>query len=340
MGASAQLDAQEAQAWKVLQNSIVYLDLGTEGKAVAAYVGQDGLFIAQRNVVTSSVLSGRRVTGERMTFTVVSRDAPSQLVLLRAESGYGDMLPVKSPPEALVSGRGLLAVLATGPIRAELSSSQRIGVLSTSRRLIPLNEIRFETPNGLVGNALVFTREGNFVGAIYATLTSGPTKAGVGAGIGDGTQTTKSEAANVGGARNELRSKGSSSNDAPKSLKVMGPMSLVVAYTPAADITAKAFSGFLSDDHTPRYASLGVMCKDALGGGALVQSVEAGSSAAKAGLAINDVITSMGGYLVRNQIDFAKALYRLEAGKEISIQVNRIGTSQSLKVTLGAIKIQ
>lgn len=284
-----------------------------------------------------------------MSFLVVSRDAPSQLALIKAESGYEKMTPVKAPPVGLASGRGLLAVLSTGPIRAELTSSQKIGVLSSSRRLVPLNEIRFEAPGGPLGNALVFTREGNFVGAIYATLNAPANQNGFGSQSGQAGQggimpiaQGPSQDACPRETQNGLPTqKGIVPSEITQNQKYgLGPLSLVVAYTPSAEITAKAFSGFLSEDKTPKYAALGVMCKDAIGGGALVQSIDAGSAAAKAGMLANDVIESMGGFPVKNQIDFAKLLYKQEPGQKLAIRVRRVGVIHNFEATLGAITIR
>jgi S1-C subfamily serine protease len=69
-------------------------------------------------------------------------------------------------------------------------------------------------------------------------------------------------------------------------------------------------------------------------GGVTVASVSAGGPAASAGLRVGDVITSVGGARVNDPDDVAAAIQDRRPGESISVEVQRGGSSETLKVTL------
>ncbi len=68
--------------------------------------------------------------------------------------------------------------------------------------------------------------------------------------------------------------------------------------------------------------------------GAYVSSVTEGSCAEKAGIRVEDIITSLGGYKVENLTDLTRALRNYQAGDEVTVTVYRGGAELSLTVIL------
>jgi S1-C subfamily serine protease len=173
--------------------------------------------------------------------------------------------------------------------------------MKPSRRLVPLNEFRFEAPAEEVGTALVFGENGTLVGALNATL---------------GNQ-ANSQSSLIG---NHL------TNTGPKVLgtqQIYGPSQLTVAYTAGSQVIKRVLDGFLSPSHTVDYPTLGVMCVDTPGGGATIQQIVKSSPAAKTGFRVGDIIVDIGGKLIRNQVDFARVMLEQPIDQKVTIRIKR-----------------
>jgi S1-C subfamily serine protease len=93
------------------------------------------------------------------------------------------------------------------------------------------------------------------------------------------------------------------------------------------------FLGVSAQDVTPQNAAqLGVKATS----GALVQDVQAGSPAAKAGLKRGDVITKIGSSPIANSQDMVAAVRSHKPGDKVAIVVDRNGTTVTIDVTLGS----
>lgn len=79
---------------------------------------------------------------------------------------------------------------------------------------------------------------------------------------------------------------------------------------------------------------LGVAVEDADGGARIVR-VASGSPADEAGLEVGDVITEIDGTTVDDAASLAAAVQERDAGDEVSVTVERDGTSTDVSVTLG-----
>jgi hypothetical protein len=239
--------------------------------------------------------------------TVLAHVGASGLLLLQAENWMpGQGRSFRGPIETEPNGGRLLAVLATGPIRAEFIDSTRFGVLTHAHRLVPLSEFRFEAPAEAVGGALVFCENGEIIGALNATLRRQDTG-----------QTTSS--AGFGGPQRIPTPTptflGQSQN--------IGPSELTVGYTAGPSIVRRVINGFRNADHVVAFPSLGVMCLNTIGGGAMIQSVTPNSAADRAGLRVGDIIRDIAGSLIRDQVDFAKVMSRQEIGSRVTIRASR-----------------
>ena len=68
--------------------------------------------------------------------------------------------------------------------------------------------------------------------------------------------------------------------------------------------------------------------------GVLVRGVTAGSCAGKAGIQVQDIMTSLGGYDITNLTDLSRALRQFQAGDTVTVTVYRGGSELTLNVTL------
>jgi S1-C subfamily serine protease len=298
------LSPQERQIWRRMEPAIVTILQGGKALGPAALIDRSGLFVAHRSAVTGEQVSARMSDGHTVQLKVCGGDDLTQLVLLQAAKWE----PSKAQPftAPVVSSRPnngmLLAVLASGPIRAELVAGGRYGVMKPSRRLVPLSEFRFEAPAEEVGTALVFAESGRLLGALSATLSASDANVGP-----------------RGGAGNLL----DTSDRVVFSNQKYGPSRLTVAYTAGEQVMKRVLDGFRSESHQVIYPTLGVMCVDSIDGGAIVNQVVKGSPAAEVGFRIGDIILDIGGHQIRNQVDFARVMLDQEVGQKVTIRIKR-----------------
>jgi S1-C subfamily serine protease len=303
------LSDKEQAVWKRMEPAIVMVLNNGKPTGPAALIDRKGLFIAHRQAVSSQRVQGRTNDGHSINLSVRSVDPITQMVLLEADQWNAERARPFSAPQTARPGGTLLAVLATGPIRAELISTQKFGVVKPNSRLVPLSEFRFEAPAEAVGTALVFTENGEFFGSLHATLGTDEAPGRLG---GNSVAATTSLPRIPG-------------------LKIdMGPSALTVAYTAGPDLVRRVMEGFRSESQEVDYPTLGVFCRDNIGGGALVQKVTPGSAAAEVGIRVGDVIVDIGGNLIANQVDFARVMLNQRVGQKITIRIKR--GSQTLLV--------
>ena len=282
----------------------------------AVLISDDGRFIAHQSVLRGIGPDGIIATladGRKLRLFVETRDLPTQFALLQARPWPDEirstMKPVKVVEGDDPAGTSLIAISGDRAFRAEVSKRSRVGIDSATRRMVPLTELRFESSYASTGGAALFTMSGAFVGCVNATLVS----------TAQGLQRT---------------------ND-------VGPLGMVTGYATAPDVTRRAVEGFLSPSRRPQLASVGVVCRDAAPtpapgavlapGGALVEAVEPGSPAARAGIIVGDVITEIAGRPIPDQIAFAKVLYALKPGETVVFKLRRATGEVRVNVALGLV---
>jgi S1-C subfamily serine protease len=320
-----QQPTQEEPGYRTALLSTVRLNFHGVETGSAVLVDSGGLYLAQKLSVPNDEVEGTFPNGQVGHLKLIGRDGCSSYVLLRSDYVPSNARTVTLPNSEPDPGTPLVVILNGGAVGARLVSSDRIGVIRPSSRLIPLNEIQFEMPAGSLAGALVFTRAGDFLGVLSATLTheQAPNQFGTRGGFG--------APGRFGGAAAPRL------NAAP-----LLPADLAVAYTAGLDVLRGVVEGFLAPDHQVIHGSLGVFCRDG-SRGALITAVQDNSAAEQAGLAPNDLILSMGVYRsqdrlvlyrIHNQIDFAKFMFRQKAGDRITIGVDRDGRSITRTATL------
>jgi putative serine protease PepD len=84
-----------------------------------------------------------------------------------------------------------------------------------------------------------------------------------------------------------------------------------------------------------KHAYLGVSLSSSSGGGALVQTVNAGAPAAAAGLQTGDLVTAIDGKPVTNTDQFIATIDTYHPGDTVTLTFKRGGSTMNLKIKLG-----
>ena len=101
---------------------------------------------------------------------------------------------------------------------------------------------------------------------------------------------------------------------------------------------AKVVADKLVSGTATKAGYLGVRGSDSSGeqAGAMISEVEAGSPAAKAGLAADDVVVGVAGRKVGSMTDLVAVITTTQPGDKVSLTVLRNGQERTLEVTLGS----
>lgn len=320
----------------------------SEGKptGVAAMLSPDGRFIAHRSAVGMGELTVKRFDGTTIKVRLTSTDDVTGLVLLEseesekknnafakngggasaAEASYDSIrsLTFKNPPIVNKSKQGqtVYVVSLEGLIKGEITSTERFGVNSSSRRALTFSEIRFESLSSAVGGALAFTPEGSLVGILGASLVANrqdtpQRETSLNQGVGT-----------VGGGLGNSLGKSVESSQ-------YGPGKLTVMYSITPDILARVIDGFNSPSRKVEHPALGLMVQDG-GESAKIVSVTKGSPAEKAGLKAGDEIIFIGSDKVTSQFEYTRCLMRLRVGQTISVTYIRNNSRFNTMVKVGS----
>ena len=328
------LSPKEQEVWQRLQKSFATLQVRGVPSGTAALIDQSGLYLAHQTSVDSTpdgpAVYGTLSNGKSLRFAVIGKDSLTKLTLLQAigwQSEYGT--PVRVPVGDEVGHGMVFAVLPNGPIRAAFTKLNFAGLVREERRIIPLNEVQFEAPEGGCAGALLIDEDGELLGVLNATLSKddlvsaqAPVTA-LSGGFGGGGRGPTYAAANS--VARVLRGRGQ-----------MSPANLTVAYTAGVAVLKRVVEGFRSPSHHVAYPSLGLLCIDApRTGGALVQAVQPASPADIAGIRVGDVLTMIAGVQIRNQVDFAMVMLDQTPGDTIVVQYHRRARNLVQPVVVG-----
>jgi S1-C subfamily serine protease len=84
---------------------------------------------------------------------------------------------------------------------------------------------------------------------------------------------------------------------------------------------------------------LGVSVSDATPSGALVEAVQSGSPADKAGIQAGDIITAVSGKTIADGAALQQAIRSSKAGSVVTVTLNRNGATTTVKATLGTAQV-
>lgn len=310
----ADLTAAEREVWSRIEPAVAVLNTD-RGPSFGVLIDAGGYFLAQKSALRQGRVAGR-IQQREVNFVLVATDEPTQFMLLRAEEWTPGTGRIANVAVDLNKGTSLFVALPSGPARAEFVSSDRVGVLPNSRRMATLNEIRFEAAAESLAGAPVFNSRGELVGLVNATLT----------GDDEGPRVTRN-------ALPEIRDL--KTLPAPGLKRQFGPADLTTAYTLGPKVLGRVVEGFRSPERKVAHPGIGVFCRDATIGGAVIDSVTDNGPAARAGLRPGDIIREINGVAVPNQFGFARAMMDKEIGQRISVLVIREGMQVRVNVVVG-----
>ncbi|MFQ3586259.1 MAG: PDZ domain-containing protein [Fimbriimonadaceae bacterium] len=326
----AVLTPEEEAVWNRLRPSVVLIQTGERSTAPAACIDASGLFLAHRAHIRFPVVRGRTADGSTIQLRLAGIDETTQLALLAVQgTSNRTFRPVETrpstltgAPNALRGGLRILAVLGDGPVRAELTSVDRVGIVNPSRRVMSFSEVKFESPLQRVGGGLVFDLQGRLFGVINATLADSQALPP----MPDPVSTLAPTAPRVATGR----------LPAPFQVRSFGPAGLTVAYSIGPNVIERVVEGFRSPERRVNHPRIGVNVIDAPEGGALILEVLPGSTAERAGLRAGDVIGSIAGSKVTNQIVFARVMMDQRIGATVEITYRRGAEERTVLVEIGS----
>jgi S1-C subfamily serine protease len=300
--------AQQAQpavpaVWTNVQPAVANLLDSDRVGGVAVLIDDNGLFMAHRSAFKGRQVRARLSDKSEVTLLVVGQDDQTQLVALKAMAwASGVRRPIKVAPEATKDNVELLAVTVDGPKIGEFVGGNRAGMMKPSLRYVPLCEVRMRASNDLLGGSLVFDSVGDLVGVLGATLADETKSADAGSAIG---------ARGPGGFGGN-------------SLRQFGESTVTVAYALGREVLHRVVKGFRSPSHEVEHPTIGIFFKASVDGrGVLVDTVMAGSPAARANIQPGDLIYEIDGVAVNNPVDLAARLFQKNVGDTVEIKFGR-----------------
>lgn len=317
-----QLSAVESATWQKLRTSIGVLARNGVAVGPAVFISADGYAVANTLVIQKGVTDLVTETGLSYKIKIEATDSASQLTLVKTTNRPAGITFVRAADRSDGEKGNILAVLPHQVLRAELTGAEKIGVDQKSKRTFPVQEIRVEQPALQMGGALLFSQSGNLIGGLFAALAQEVPNNQQRFDLQGAAQSSKQVTTNAGQQQFTSRT--------------LGPRGLVVAYSPTWEVTNKALLGFLTPEKKASYGLLGVFISESKFGGVEIQSITKDSGAELAGLEVGDAIVDISGVMIRNQIDFSRATYRLIPGTTIPIQVRRKAELLTIMVTVGS----
>jgi putative serine protease PepD len=300
-----------AKVAAAVQPSVVSItvDAGNSGDTGSGVIlRSDGTIVTNNHVVEAAAdgagsISVKFADGTTAPATIIGRDPDTDLAVIKASGVSG-----KTP--------------------ATLGSTSTVHVGDTVLAL--------GSPLGLDGSV-----SSGIVSALHRTVALGSeTDGSSGASVSDAIQTDAAinpgnsggplvdEHGHVIGINSAIASLGQSSDGSQAG-------SIGVGFAIPVD-EVRSVADQLIKGETPKHALLGVNISDDPNGGALVTAVSSGSSAAKGGLQVGDVITEVGTTPTGDGSSLSAAIRAHNPGDRVTVHYRRNGTAHTTTVTLGS----
>lgn len=310
-----QIPKKDMGAYQKVRKSMVILKSGSTDLGMGLCVDSENrLFLAHMSAIRFPVLFGRLSSGRIVELTVRAKDETTQLAILEANPAqWTKMEPLTVASENPKAGSRVFAVLPNGPISAEIVSHERLGVVSTNNRTIPLMELKFEASLDRVGGAPLFNSSGELLGILNATLPTQSPQMAIPNGFASGS--------------------GGSAAMKVQSANQYGPIVLTVGYALNPQLLNKSIAGFTSAKRNVEHATIGVFLAESGDKGAMVRKLQPGLAAEEAGMREGDLIIEISGKTIKNQYDFVCAMMGQSVGKPVEFKVKRNGETLTLSIT-------
>lgn len=239
--------------------------------------------------------------GFRTKVSVEAYDPVTDLALLKLAQTNELVKPAKL---SNANSKGVvLAMLPNRKARAEVTNTSVTGVMSYSRRYVPLIEIRLERGGAPMGGAPVFDATGNLVGLLLASLSTAPQEGASGVALFD-SKTFVERAADT----------------------VQGPRQAATTFSLALPILNRVVTGFTKNNGVVQHPYLGIFFEMNKARETVITRVVEGGPAAVAGVRAGDVVITAGGSLIENSFDFVAYLFERQVGEMVKLQLRRGAT--------------
>lgn len=303
------MGSKDKAVWRSIEPAVASIVRGRQEIGSAALVDARGLFVTYLGSVYAPHVTARLADGRIVGMTVKASDDTTQLAVLQADDWIKSARPLAPEEDPVNPGDRLIAILPTGIIRAQYVGTKH-GLLASSKRLMPLCEINFEAPADIIGGALIVTTDGEVIGFLDAALHS-----------------TQEAFVNVEPTRIEgqtpvKNSIGKAIQSMLKPHRRYGPADMTTAYTVAPNVFRRTMEDLISGRGV-EHPTIGVDVKNAPAGGALIEKVEPGSTAAQSGLKPGDVVFEIDGKPIDDQVALAKAVMEHQVGSSLIVKVRR-----------------
>ena len=305
VGSSSSTDIEAVSA-KVLPSVVQIAFSGQAGSGTGSGVvlSKDGIILTNNHVVAEAADGGSLTVtfqdGKSVPATIVGRDPGADLAVIRVEN-VENLVPVQLGSSAdLKVGQQVVAI--GSPLG--LSGTVTSGIVSALNRPVV---------------------SGDGSGGSQSVLNAIQTDAAVNPG-------------NSGGALVDAQGRLVGINSAIATLGAsQGAQSGSIGLGFAIPIDqAKRIADELVKNGVASRAVLGVQSQDVQGGGAQLTTVAEGSGAAKAGLQVGDVVTSLGGNRIANSEGLLATVRAQAPSSTVDVTYVRDGKTVTAKVTLGS----
>ncbi len=321
---TTQVGSKDKAVWRSIEPAIASIVRGRQDVGSAALVDARGIFVTYLGSVYAPHVTARLADGRIVGMTLKASDDTTQLAVLQADDWIRSARPIAPEEDPLIAGDRLLAILPSGLVHADYEGSIH-GLVASSKRLMPLSEIHFAAPPDKIGGALIVTADGEMIGFLDAALHSRE---------GEEANEVLPSAMEGGSA-----AKPSLSRTLKSMLQVRprryGPQDMTTAYIVAPNVFRRTMEDLISGRGVDR-PSIGVDVKNAPAGGALIESVAEGSSAAQAGLKPGDVVFEINGKRIEDQVALAKAVMEHQVGASLTVKVRRGRSMLIVPVRVGS----
>lgn len=305
VGAASSTDIEAVSA-KVLPSVVQIAFSGQAGSGTGSGVvlSKDGIILTNNHVVAEAADGGSLTVtfhdGKSVPATIVGRDPGADLAVIRVEN-VDDLVPVQLGSSSdLKVGQQVVAI--GSPLG--LSGTVTSGIVSALNRPVV---------------------SGDGSGGSQSVLNAIQTDAAVNPG-------------NSGGALVDAQGRLVGINSAIATLGAsQGSQSGSIGLGFAIPIDqAKRIADELVKNGVASRAVLGVQSQDVQGGGAQLTTVADGSGAAKVGLQVGDVVTSLGGTRIANSEGLLATVRSQAPGSTVDVTYVRDGKTVTAQVTFGS----
>jgi len=309
-----------AKVAAAVQPSVVSITVTASGQSdegSGILLRSNGTILTNNHVVAAAAngagsIAVKLADGRTAAATIVGRDPSTDLAVIAAK-GLSGLTPATLGSSSSVHvGDTVLAI--GSPLGLE--GSVTAGIVSALHRTVDLSSDQQQDPGNLLGQ--------NNSPSAASVSDAIQTDAAINPGNSGGPLVDDS--GRVIGINTAIASLGSGLSGQSGSIGVGFAI-------PVEE--AKSVADALIAGQTPRHAVLGVSISDAPSGGALIDSVQASSGAAAAGLRAGDVVTGIDGTTVTSGNGLAAAVRAHRPGDTVTVHFTRGGAPRTATVTLG-----